>query len=98
MTFQHAAELARDSGFSARLAAALAKEALAKASDYLVDRILMNPDVGAAWFMPFVASAPTFDEKYGAGGQLAITDGEMLSAIQASWAQVFALYEPEVTP
>jgi len=96
MTYQDAAELARDPMFGMRLGAALAKEAVVMPSDYLVDQIMTLPDVGAAWFMPFVASAPGFDETYGQGGQGLITDGQLLSAIQASWQAVFDLHE--VTP
>ena len=96
MSYQDAAELARDSIFGMRLAAALAKEAVGKPSDYLVDQILRVPDVGAAYFMPFIASAPGFDEAYGSGGQGLIDDGQLLSAIQANWQRVFDLYE--VTP
>jgi len=98
MTYQDAAQLARDPMFGMRLGAALAKEAVGKPSDYLVDIILKNPDVGAAYFMPFVASAPGFDETYGQGGQGLITDGELLSAIQASWQRVYDLYEEPETP
>jgi hypothetical protein len=45
-------------------------------------------------FMPLVSAAPGFDDKYLTDGQLAISDNEMLSAIQANWQRVFDLYEP----
>jgi hypothetical protein len=93
MSFKDIADLARDPGFSARLAAGLAKEALAKSSDPLVDQILKSPDVGQAWFMPLVSAAPGFDAQYATGGQFAIDDNEILSAIQASWQRVFDLYQ-----
>ena len=94
MAFKDVAALATDREFSARLAAALAKEALAKPSDYLIDQILTNPSVGAAWFMPLVSAAPSFDDTYLTGGQLAISDGQILAAVQASWQRVFDLYAP----
>lgn len=94
MAFRDAAALATDREFNARLAAGLTKEALAKPSDHLVDQILKSPDVGAAWFMPFVSGAPGFDTEYLAGGQLSIDDNQLLAAIQASWSRVFDLYAP----
>jgi len=94
MAFKDVAALATDRDFAARLAAGLAKEGLAKAPDYLVDQILKNPSAGAAMFMPLVSAAPGFDDKYLTDGQLAISDNEMLSAIQANWQRVFDLYEP----
>lgn len=93
MTYQDAADLARDPIFGQRLGAALAKEAVGKPADYLVDIILKNPDVGSAYFMPFVASAPGFDQTYDQGGQGLITDAELLSAVQANWQRVYDLYE-----
>ena len=97
MAYRDIANLARDQQFSARLGAGLASEAVLKASDYLVDQVMMNPDVGAAWFMPFVSVAPGFADQYAEGGQDQIDDAELLSAIQAAWPRVYALYEPEVS-
>jgi len=37
---------------------------------------------------------PGFDTAYAGGGQGAITDGMLLSAIQANWAHVEAVYVP----
>ena len=93
MAFKDVASLAVDREFNARLAAALAKEALAKTSDHLVDQILKNPSAGSAMFMPLVSAAPGFDDKYLVGGQLSITDNELLSSIQANWQRVFDLYD-----
>lgn len=97
MAYRDIANLARDAQFSARLGAGLASEAVLKESDYLVDQIMMNPDVGAAWFMPFISVAPGFADQYADGGQDAVDDAELLSAIQAAWPRVFALYQPEAS-
>lgn len=94
MAYKDVAALATDRDFNARLAAALAREALAKPSDYLVDQILMNPSVASAWFMPLVSAAPAFDTQYLTGGQLAIDDTQLVAAIQAAWQRVFDLYAP----
>ena len=94
MAFKDVAALATDRDFAARLAAGLAKEGLAKAPDYLVDQILKNPAAGAGMFMPLVSAAPGFDEKYLTGGQMSISDNELLAAIQADWPRVFDLYAP----
>lgn len=94
MAFKDVADLAVDRDFAARLGAALAKEALAKPSDHLVDQILKNPSAGAAMFMPLISAAPGFDVKYLTGGQLAIEDNDLVAAIQASWQRVFDLYDP----
>lgn len=96
MGYQDVADLATDANFRARLAACLASESVGKTGDGLADLILRNPSSGANMFMPLVSSAPGFGDKYATGGQEAVTDGDLLSAVQASWAKVTALY-PEHT-
>lgn len=91
MTYSDQASLATDSEFSRRLGAALTTEGRGKTTDPLGKVIMSFPAQGVQWFMPFVSSAPGFADKYGAGGQSSITDGDLLSAVQASWDDVTAV-------
>jgi hypothetical protein len=92
MSYLDQANLADDSTFQRRLAAALANESAVKTGDDLADLVLRSPTQGANMFMPVVASAPGFSDAYATGGQDAITDGQLLSAIQAGWSRVAGLY------
>lgn len=95
MTFQNTADLMADPLFTARLSACLTTEATGR-SDALADQLLRFPPTwGASVFQPVVSASPGFGEMYAAGGQAAITDGDILSAVQANWARVAAL---QVTP
>lgn len=94
MTYMDEANLASDSDFIRRLSAALADEARSKTAEELGRLIMNSPAQGASVFMPFVASAPSFGDKYAAGGQEAIQDIEILSAIQACWNDVAAVQFP----
>lgn len=96
MGYQDTANLATDNDFRARLAACLSGEAMGKVGDGLADLILKNPSSAANMFMPLVSASPGFGDKYAAGGQDQITDGDLLSSVQANWARVAALY-PEHT-
>jgi hypothetical protein len=93
MAYEDVAKLARDPDFSARLGASVATEARGK-SDPLSDKVLGMIDMGATMFMPAVASSPGFDTKYASGGQEMITDGDLLSAVQASWDRVAGIVIP----
>lgn len=88
MTYQDQAALASDPAFSARLSAALTTEGRADVADPVAKLVMNSPQQGVAVFMPFISSAPSFADKYGAGGQGSITDADLLSAVQASWADV----------
>jgi hypothetical protein len=88
MTYQAQADLSVDPDFTARLGAALISESRSQPADPLAAVVLAYPAQGTAWFMPFTSSAPTFADKYGAGGQESITDADLLSAVQADWAAV----------
>lgn len=88
MTYEAQAALGTDPQFSARLAAGLTTEGRSKVSDPLAKLIMNSPIQGSAVFMPFISSAPGFADKYLAGGQESITDGDLLSAIQAEWDDV----------
>ena len=88
MGYSDTAALANDAEFSARLVACVTTEAIGKPGDPLADRVLANAAYIPGAFLPMVASAPGFDAKYATGGQEAVTDGDLLSAVQASWARV----------
>lgn len=94
MTYADSAALSEDQQFKDRLGASLNIESLGKPDDPLANRILGTTVGGWGMFMPFVSSAPGFGDKYAAGGQESITDGDLLSAVQASWARVAAIHTP----
>lgn len=98
MSYQDQAHLAQDNMFAQRLEAALVKESVPKVDDFLADTVLRGPTAGAQMFMPLVASAPGFDGMYATGGQTAISDLDILSAIQANWARVADLWQPAPIP
>lgn len=88
MTYLDQAALAADEEFSRRLSSALTTEGRANVADPVAGLVMNSPAQGVSVFMPFISSAPGFADKYGAGGQGAVTDGDILSAVQASWADV----------
>lgn len=88
MSYADQAALGADREFSQRLSSALTTEGRSKITDPLGKLVMNSPVQGVAVFIPFVSSAPGFADKYAAGGQAAITDGDILSAVQASWADV----------
>jgi hypothetical protein len=98
MAYQDVANLGLDPDFRLRLMACLTTESVLKVGDALADLCLRTPASGADMFMPYVSSAPGFGDKYAAGGQESITDGEILAAVQASWPKVAALYADLLNP
>ncbi len=94
MSYLDQANLASDGEFNRRLGAALSNEARAKTTEELGRLVMNSPPQGVAAFMPFIASAPTFGDKFANGGSSSITDGDMLSAIQANWDLVAAVQFP----
>jgi hypothetical protein len=88
MSYESQAGLAGDQAFNQRLQSALTTEGRTKPTDPLGKLIMNSPMQGATVFMPFVSSAPGFADKYTNGGQAGVTDGDLLSAVQASWADV----------
>lgn len=88
MSYESQASLASDGDFNRRLSSALTTEGRSKVTDPVAKLIMNSPMQGVAVFMPFVSSAPGFADKYASGGQVSITDGDLLSAVQASWADV----------
>jgi hypothetical protein len=88
MTYIDNAHLSQDAEFVYRLGSALGIEALAR-SDELADTILIQPSTTSAFlFMPAVSSSPGFGDLFSSGGQGAITDGDILSAVQANWVRI----------
>lgn len=90
--------LGTDPRFRNRLAAGLTTESAVKTNDPLADQVLKNPEATALWFMPLVSSAPGFGDQYAAGGQEAIEDAELLSAMQSAWPRVSELYSGTLNP
>jgi hypothetical protein len=88
MSYTDQAGLNSDPEFNRRTSSALTTEGRAKVNDPLGKLIMNSPQQGVVVFMPFLSSAPGFADKYATGGQEAITDGDILSAVQASWADV----------
>ena len=98
MSYQDEANLAKDPLFTERLAAGLAGEAKSKGTVDLPALILRNPAEGARVFMPLVSTAPGFGAQYAQDGQAGISDGMLLSAIQAYWDKVSDIYFPPTSP
>lgn len=93
MSYQDEADLANDPDFNRRLSAALCDESRGQVTDSLGKVVMNSPAQGVVYFMPFVSTAPTFGDKYAAGGQESITDGDLLSAIQAEWDDVKTVHD-----
>jgi hypothetical protein len=98
MTYQSQAALSADREFADRLGAALTTEARALTDDPVGRVVMSYPAQGVQWFLPFVSSAPGFADRYTGGGQSAITDGDLLSSVQASWADVAAVHGLDTAP
>jgi hypothetical protein len=95
MAYEDVAALTVDQEYQARLGAALMTEALGKPGDALADALLAGgPFLGQSWFGPAVAASPGFGDKFATGGQSAITDGDLLSAVQANWTRMAGLHAP----
>lgn len=88
MSYADQAGLATDPEFGRRLSSALTTEGRSKVDDPVGKLVMNSPQQGVAVFMPFISSAPGFADKYAANGEAGITDGDILSAVQASWADV----------
>lgn len=93
MAFADVAALAIDPDYQARLSACVYTEALAKPGDKFSNQIIkLGPNFATACFGPTVAAAPGLGDLYAGGGQAAVTDGDLLAAVQANWARVAALF------
>jgi hypothetical protein len=95
MTYQDSANLTADQEYQRRLQACVTNEALLKPDDAFADKLLTTPMLAITAFAPTVAVAPGFGDKYVAGGQAAITDGDLLSAVQSLWPRMSELHLPE---
>jgi len=92
MGYADRAALTSDQGFIGRLNACTANEAIGITSEF-ADRILAMWGYGASAFMGLVVSSPGFDRP-----QELITDGDLLSAVQAHWARAESIAAPPATP
>lgn len=88
MTYQAQHDLAQDPDFNGRVQAAVVSESRGKISDPLAAMVMNSPGLGVMAFMPFIATAPGLADKYSTGTQTAVTDGDILSAVQAVWLDV----------
>ena len=98
MSYADEAALATDAAFTSRLNACLCEEAQTKPEDdVLAPVVLRSPQYGGGLFMPFVSTAPGFGEAY-ANDPDGITDAMLLSAVQAAWPKVAAIYHDPTQP
>ena len=88
MSYADEAALSTDPEFTARLGAAVVSESIAKPDDALADSLLNKPGYGSSLFAPGVSSSPGMGDKYAAGGQAAVTDGDILASVQALWPRI----------
>jgi len=98
MSYAEMSGLAKDQEFAGRLASAVCEQAKGRKTKYVAQAALRSPETGASMFMPFVSTEPGFSDAYGEGGQAAITDGQILSAVQANWDRVATVWTPIGTP
>jgi len=95
VTYLDQANLASEPKFRTRLGAALAEQGRSHVAEPLGRLIMNSPEEGVAAFVPFVASAPGFGDKFAqAGNSDSITDGDILSAVQTSWDDVNTVQFP----
>jgi hypothetical protein len=81
MAYADRANLITDQTFMGRLNAAIANEAMTKpAPDAFADQILRAWGYGGQVFGPLVISLPGFDVP-----EASVTDGMILSGVQATW-------------
>jgi len=98
VSYQTQANLAADQNFQQRLTACTSEQAGAfdddpdPANASLADRILADATLGLSYFIWPVATAPGFGD---AADQEAISDGQLLAAVQALWPTVAAIHPDE---
>jgi hypothetical protein len=92
MSYEDRARLVSDPVFVGRLNACVANEAVAMTGAF-PDRILSAWGWGGQIFSPLVVSLPGFDVP-----QADITDGMLLSGVQASWDRAESIAFPPETP
>jgi hypothetical protein len=97
MAYTDIANLAGSSDYTSRLIACCTEQAGIFVNDQrpeyvdLAREVITNPGA-ALWFTWIVASSPGFGDAYADGGQEAIDDGMLLSAVQANWPVVAAAH------
>lgn len=92
MSYKSIAELTADVAFKARLSAAITVEAIRKDDRFSPDLLRMTPAQQTAMFGAVVAATEGFGAKYEQGGNTAITDDELLVALQNNWKRVATMY------
>jgi hypothetical protein len=89
MSYQAQAELAADQDFGNRVGACAAEQAKTK-TDPLAEWVLTQPfGFAQVRFLPFIVTEPGF----GAPGS-AITDAQLLAAVQGTWDEVNTAWLP----
>lgn len=98
MAYKDIAGLAGDMDFTTRICACATEQAEVFVNDQrpayveLADAVIS--DVGtASWFYWVVSAQPGFGDAFTAGGSASITDGQILSAVQAMWPVVAAAHD-----
>jgi hypothetical protein len=86
MAYADRANLITDAVFMGRLNACIANEAMPKTNDPFADQILRAWGYGGQVFGPLVISLPGFDVP-----EASITDGQILSGVQATWDRAQSL-------
>jgi len=86
MAYADSAALASDPEFIGRVNACVTTEAAPKQTPF-AEQIMTSWGWGGTVFMPFLVASPGFDKP---GDQ--ITDGDLLSAVQANWARAEQSY------
>lgn len=93
MAYADRAALITDPTFMGRLNACIANEAMGKTPDPFVDQILRAWGYGGQVFGPLIISLPGFDV-----AESAVTDGMILSGVQATWTRAQQLSGIAPTP
>lgn len=90
MAYKDIGGLAGDPGYLSRLSACCTEQAGIFINDArpeykdLAEAVIENV-LATTWFAWIVASQPGFGDAYASGGSESITDGQLLSAVQAVW-------------
>ncbi len=90
MTYQDQQRLSAEPDFLNRIWSCICTEAQPLLpADATAVAVLSDPWRAVASFVPFLATAPGFGDKYAMeGGQANITDNEILASVQAHWGDV----------
>jgi hypothetical protein len=105
MSYAATAELIADETFIARVEVCGMEQAKVTVTDSTADgrdvslaiEIIANID-NAGRLVPIVATEPSFSELFETGGQAAISDGMILSAVQQNWHTAALPFVPSPPP